>query len=150
MTFAWTTENVEKLKAGVLDGKSSSIIGADIGTSRNSVISKCGRLNLRLMRRPAEKRDATIRRRTRARPRVRVMKFPEIVDVFIPAAATIVPLNKNLLDLKHDDCRFPYGDEPRKITFCGHITIFGSSYCAGHHISTHRPFVKKREVANAY
>ena len=153
MTFAWTTENVEKLKAGVLDGKSASIIGAELGITRSAVLGKCWRLKMRVMRKPVEKKDATIRRRTKVRlnpHRVRVMKFPEVIEVFIPAAATIIPLNKSLMELGHNDCRYPYGDEPRQMTFCGHITIFGSSYCAGHHISTHRPFVKKREGANAY
>lgn len=43
----------------------------------------------------------------------------------------IEPRNISLIELGPDDCRYPYGDN--QITFCGHLKIDGSSYCARHH-----------------
>lgn len=44
--------------------------------------------------------------------------------------AEIDPLHISLLDLKPEDCRWPYGD--RDFTFCGHPQLEGSSYCGAH------------------
>ena len=43
--------------------------------------------------------------------------------------AEVDPLHVDLVDLNHDQCRWPYGDGP--YTFCGHPTLFGS-YCGPH------------------
>lgn len=47
-TFSWTEENIGRLKQMADQGKSASQIGAELFTSRNSVIGKCSRLGITL------------------------------------------------------------------------------------------------------
>jgi hypothetical protein len=44
MTFAWTPENVERLREMVADGKSGAEIAAALGVTRNMVLGKASRL----------------------------------------------------------------------------------------------------------
>lgn len=60
------------------------------------------------------------------RPKIEI----EIID-FRLRCVEIVPRHLSVMDLEHDDCRYPFGDGP--ITFCGHPKMSGSSYCTAHH-----------------
>lgn len=46
------------------------------------------------------------------------------------AVPDIEPRHISLLDLQHNDCRWPCGEGP--FTFCGHPKAIGSSYCPAH------------------
>lgn len=52
--------------------------------------------------------------------------------------AEVTPLEVNLLDLRANQCRAPYGEGPL-ITFCGHPTLTNSSYCTPHHFLYIKP-----------
>jgi len=43
----------------------------------------------------------------------------------------VVSRNLTLLELEHDDCRWPYG-ENQDMRFCGHNQLDGSKYCRLH------------------
>lgn len=47
----------------------------------------------------------------------------------LPAPA---PLNMTLLELNHNDCRWPVSGEGAKMLFCGHNVEDGKSYCPCH------------------
>jgi hypothetical protein len=74
--------------------------------------------------------------------------------------AEIEPLHLTLIELEKGNCRFPYGDSPEPITFCGHLKctpiVNGvaeeSSYCAAHHVlctklPTHRTGIERPDIA---
>lgn len=46
------------------------------------------------------------------------------------AVPDIEPRHISLLDLQHNDCRWPFGEGP--FTFCGHPKAISSSYCPAH------------------
>ena len=64
----------------------------------------------------------------------------------------IVPRHVSLLDLKPDDCRYPYGgdEEGEAITFCAHPRRAGSSYCAPHFQLTCGPGTASERSADAF
>ncbi|WP_426441551.1 GcrA family cell cycle regulator [Bradyrhizobium genosp. P] len=78
----------------------------------------------------------------RAESRADVLRWPKIfsekVDLPRLRCVEIAPRHLSLIELEHEDCRYPYGgdseDEP--ITFCGHRRRPDSSYCTPHfHLS---------------
>lgn len=42
------------------------------------------------------------------------------------------PLHLTLAELKDGNCRFPFGEDPAAMTFCGHPTVSGRSWCPKH------------------
>lgn len=62
-------------------------------------------------------------------------------------AAHVMPLHISLFDLTRDQCRFPYGDEPASMTFCGCRTFDGASYCEAHQQLTHTKVLAVGPVA---
>lgn len=82
---------------------------------------------VRSANKPKPERSTPMRQRIRhASPEVKAMRCEEIA-----------PLNIDLLDLKHGECRFPYGDGP--FVFCGHPALNGSPYCQPHQALTRKP-----------
>lgn len=58
---------------------------------------------------------------------------PEAIASMLDPAAIPFERRKRLLDLKDDDCRFPYGDVGDvDFFFCGAVKTEGSSYCNAH------------------
>lgn len=62
----------------------------------------------------------------KAAPRIRPEPF---VCAPVP---DLDPLHLTLADLKDGNCRFPFGDDPAAMTFCGHQSLTGRSWCAKH------------------
>lgn len=48
--FDWTPARIEQLKAGITDGKSFAVIGAELGCGRNAAVGKAHRMKLRVAR----------------------------------------------------------------------------------------------------
>lgn len=48
--FEWTEARIAQLKAGITDGKSFAVIGAELGCGRNAAIGKAHRMKLRVAR----------------------------------------------------------------------------------------------------
>lgn len=127
----WTEERVQQLRKLHEEGLSCSLIGIELGLTRNAVIGKLARLGLKSA--PKVVRDNRQRGATRKADPTRFRSRPR-TDAELPrlAVADVVPLHLSLDDLRPTTCRYPYGD--RAYTYCGHPTAgAGMSYCAPHH-----------------
>ena len=129
MRFLLTEEAVNLLKSDQLKGSSASQIAAKlIGATRNAVIGKIQRLGIQ-RHRPAK-----------ARPLPRFRPPPEHPAVTLaPAAVEAQPKPIPLLQLEFHHCRWPLGEEPRTMLFCGATRREGSSYCDAHFRQSYRP-----------
>lgn len=150
----WTDEAIERLKQMDRDRLSFGEIGAAFGISRSAVAGKINRL--RLSRRERPQTPKAPKRRTRKQKQqqplvhvtrivrsgrgnsLRLVSTPDCGTDDFPVcalAADDIPIaqRKQLLDLKHNDCRWPYGDPGKsEFFFCGAEQEPGYSYCAIH------------------
>jgi GcrA cell cycle regulator len=152
----WTAERIAVLTRLWAEGFSASLIGEQIGVTRNAVIGKAHRLELPPSKFPKTQQSKPRAERQPRQPRslkapmvpvenyesVRVvrangnsdtMKLIHSIktDQFIPRCVEIEPRHLTLIDLEPNDCRYPYGYDV--VTFCGHPKLAGSSYCVPHH-----------------
>jgi|SRR5581483_219008 len=136
----WTDERLELLKSGFAAGLSCREIAATIGVSRNAVIGKISRLNLkrdkdRMVRtgnRPERNGDA----RPRGAPRLRQILL-KAYPAEPKAPRADEPIHNghtcSLLELGPDTCRWPISTPGAEdFCFCGNPPIEGLPYCAGH------------------
>lgn len=142
MTDFWTDERVSELERLYGAGLSCSQISARMGAaSRNAIIGKLHRLGISGTRIVAKPKGPTLGKRppaqgvgaavqkinaAKAAPRIKPEPFvcAPVVD--------LDPLHLTLADLKEGNCRFPFGDDPAAMTFCGHQSLIGRSWCAKH------------------
>jgi GcrA cell cycle regulator len=144
----WTTERVERLRSYVTAGFTCSQIAGEIGVSRNAVIGKIHRLGLTTSGR-AGRRPATLAQRIRTAPvreparrtliaRILRANVPGPTIAPVETALELAPVVEgaqrcSLLELAAGGCRWPIGDPGKAdFGFCGHDSISGLSYCAGH------------------
>ena len=136
----WTDERLELLKSGFAAGLSCREIAATIGVSRNAVIGKISRLNLkrdkgRMVVRTG-KPERTSEARPRGAPRLRqilLKAYPAQPD----AAIVDEPIHNghtcSLFELGKDTCRWPISTPgAHDFCFCGNPPIDGLPYCPGH------------------
>lgn len=156
----WPPDMIERARQLWEAGHSASEIAADLGhgLSRNAVTGKLHRLGI-VRGHSNNRSEATslrlkIRRRREKPPapapvvmRKRLARTPASPKVFHyilefdqrpmrELSPDDIPLaqRKQLLDLRANDCRWPYGDPGKPgFFFCGGETIVGHSYCATHH-----------------
>jgi len=134
----WTDERRELLKSGFAAGLSCREIAATIGVSRNAVIGKISRLNMkrddsRKVR--VSKADCASTPRPRGAPRLRqilLKAYPQpaepVVDEPIHNGHTC-----SLFELGKDTCRWPISTPGADdFCFCGNPPIEGLPYCPGH------------------
>jgi len=108
----WTKSKVARLTQAYTDGIPARQIAAELGTSKNSVVGKAYRLNLKHRDRPRVNRKAAAEYKRSA------------VELVINNARS---------------CQFPHGDPLKPdFHFCGADTQEGSSYCADHHAICYR------------
>ena len=135
----WTDERLELLRSGFAAGLSCREIAATIGVSRNAVIGKISRLNLkrdkdRLVRTVRPGRTGETRPRGAHRLRQILLKaYPQQAE---PPAAD-APIHNghtcSLLELGRDTCRWPISTPGAEdFCFCGNPPIEGLPYCTGH------------------
>jgi GcrA cell cycle regulator len=108
--MVWTEDKIKKLKKLWQTGKPTAEIAKNLGMSKNSIIGKVHRLNLK-------ERPSPIKKDTK-----KVQKAPQkIVE------------NVQLMDLKLNTCRWPIGDpKDEDFCFCGKQTVTGKPYCLQH------------------
>ena len=108
--MVWTEDKIKKLKKMWQIGKPTAEIAKTLGMSKNSIIGKVHRLNLKERPSPIKK-DAT-----------KTQKItPKIVE------------KVQLMDLKLNTCRWPIGDpKDEDFCFCGKQTLTGKPYCQQH------------------
>jgi GcrA cell cycle regulator len=136
----WTAEQDDALRKLHSEGCSGAQAAADInrefGTaySRSAIIGRSHRLGLTqplVVKRMQKKAAAKVDNPPKPKP---IKTF--VAEAFVARAADVVPRHLPLLDLKPDDCRYPYGNGP--FSFCGHGKTAGSSYCFEHDCLTRR------------
>jgi GcrA cell cycle regulator len=142
----WTDARVEQLRQLHAEGMAFSLIGIQLGISRNACIGKAQRLGLDArphfnnapVRKlaPEERAERARMRREAVQRRYRAkMHGVSLPAEPLPAPAP-VPLECrpcSLLELSRDRCKWPIGDpgEP-SFVFCGGSPSAGKPYCGFH------------------
>jgi GcrA cell cycle regulator len=134
-TCFWTDARVELLKKLWAEpGLSCRLIANELGTTRNAIIGKGGRLRLPMRpQAPRTPQAATHSPGSRPEPAQSMpvpLPVPELGDRDIP-----LEQRRSLLELTTATCRWPIGD-PRTEAFfyCGAPTArIGQSYCPSHY-----------------
>lgn len=148
----WTPERVELLKNRFEAGLSCREIASTIGVSRNAVIGKLSRLNLKredsgIARQPAAKR-AGKRSRSRSVPRLQYQMLRSLYAELQPAVDEEPIHNEHrcsLLELSEQRCRWPINTPgAADFCFCGNTPVEGLPYCAGHTRLAYRPGSRQR------
>jgi GcrA cell cycle regulator len=141
MNGLWTTERVDTLRKLHADGMAFSLIGVQLGVSRNAVIGKASRLgldarphfnNAPIRKLDPEERARRLAQRNEHRNAVqRLYRKLRAPPEPLPEPTSAPPefLGIGLLDLERNHCRYPRG-EGTDILFCGQPVERGS-YC-GH------------------
>jgi GcrA cell cycle regulator len=146
-TSFWTSEKTERLRVLWADANlSGSQIARMIGAkSSNAVIGRANRLHLP----PRFDRMASVRKRVIAdeerERRMIVLKAPRPPDMATPAPAEppaaqieLEPdsLGLKIWELRENQCRYisglPHKESAWSLTWCGHPTAPGSSWCSYH------------------
>lgn len=108
--MAWTDDKIKQLKKLWSKGKSTVEIAKELGISKNAVVGKVHRLELKNRPSPIKKKEGIARTPTAQKKQ-----------------------NMTLMDLRINSCRWPIGDpkEPH-FHFCGADTALGKPYCPAH------------------
>jgi len=137
----WSEALVERLSELWLAGITGGEIGHRLGISRCAVMGKLRRLGLlgAGRRMPARLLLKTTEQVSKPKPRPkranrRPLPPPEPYQAPPPPPPAYGTLN--LLDLRHNSCRWPEGSRP-DYRFCGRPRHHESSYCAEHHAMAH-------------
>lgn len=152
--MSWTDERVAILRRMFERGESFSVIGGELGITRNAAIGKAHRLGLyrdapaQLGGRPKSEKPRRIRER-----RITVVKPSKRLPPGIHAAPAgtpgeVVPLHIGLADLNESTCKWPFGTAT-PYTFCGHASLGGLPYCEAHSRIAYRPPDERRQKSSA-
>jgi len=135
----WTDERVDLLKSGFAAGLSCREIAVTIGVSRNAVIGKISRLNLKRdggRRTRASKVDSAGGPRPRGARKLRqilLKAFPQTSEPPLDDEPIHNGHTCSLFELSRDTCRWPISTPgAADFCFCGNPPIEGLPYCAGH------------------
>jgi GcrA cell cycle regulator len=148
----WTPERLELLKSRFEAGLSCRQIAEDIGVSRNAVIGKLSRLNLKRensddARRPVRKRAAKGSRK-RSLPRLQYQMLRTLYAEPEPGIEEEAIHNEHrcsLLELSEERCRWPISTPgAADFCFCGNLPLEGLPYCVGHTRLAYRPGSRQR------
>jgi GcrA cell cycle regulator len=131
----WTTERIELLKSCFDAGLSCREIADRIGVSRNAVIGKISRLNLKREKAagPARKDPRDPRRRGGLRLRRVILKSVTVDEVVQPETPVHNGHTCSLFELSAQTCRWPLSTPgAADFCFCGNLPVDGLPYCLGH------------------
>tara|TARA_B110000438_G_scaffold287383_1_gene319620 strand:+ start:446 stop:811 length:366 start_codon:yes stop_codon:yes gene_type:complete len=108
MSVVWTDDRIAKLKKLWSEGLTTGEIGKRLGVSKNAVVGKAHRLELKS--RPSPIRRAGVKPEPKEETRV-----------------------YTLADLNSQTCRWPHGDPKEdNFHFCGNPIMHGKPYCLDH------------------
>ena len=136
MPFNWDEESKNKLREFWASGLSASLIGKEMGVSKNSIIGAANRMKLPPRAGPAAFAALSSSSKSQEQPvKISAVEPQEkpVEAVQTPAPAVAVTLNRILYtpgNATMKTCRFPSGD-PKKFDFrfCGKPAVTGKSYC---------------------
>jgi GcrA cell cycle regulator len=149
----WTPERLELLKNRFEAGLSCREIACDIGVTRNAVIGKLSRLNLKRendgdTRRPPRKDAAAKGPRGKAVPRLQYQMLRALYAEPEPLGDDAPIHNEHtcsLMELSAEKCRWPISNPGAEdFCFCGNTPIDGLPYCPGHTRLAYRPGSRQR------
>lgn len=118
----------DKIRDDINAGRTYGEIANEIGLSRNSVAGMVGRLKvlgLITYTNPAKSQG----KRLATAKRVAALKRKPVVVLDVSA---ITPLEVDILDLEHRQCRYPVRSQGSRHWFCGLPTDEMESYCPAH------------------
>jgi hypothetical protein len=150
----------EGIRRGLIAQKLNELTGANF--TKSSVCGKIFRLFPVVKPRKTEEEKLAIklaaRKRDAENKRKRRQAWRELNDPDRKSAArgridpapyqcrevAASPLNVSFADLESGMCRYPYGDDPRSMIFCGHKVADKNFWlCPVHKMLCTRPFVEK-------
>ncbi len=124
MNFNWTEEKLSRLKELIKDKWSYEDIRLDLdpsgNLSRSAVAGKARRKGLsQPLTDKRRSENATRARNVRELRRVQKPLLPQIKPGFIPKEDTTLQPTRSYAELESDECKWPYGDDPKSFEFCG-------------------------------
>lgn len=123
----WTPEEDAVLLKMLGEGKTAKVVAEALGRPRNAVIGRSHRLRDAGKPTPQGGRKVTI-------PKPKPKPKPKKGAVFLTCSESPPSLAQSLLELRHDQCRWPL-----ETTFCEEIRQEGRAYCAAHRKISFRP-----------
>ena len=149
MRGIWTRERIALLKRLWADGKTATVIAAQLRMSKSAVLGKVFRLRLRpagnATKAAARSNTKILKRRHKSRPPSKHRAKPAA-----PAMAPAMAPGKTLFELTNDSCRWPHGQPGTKaFHFCGAPGADlegGRPYCERH---ARRAYVGHRKTPAA-
>ena len=133
----WTTERLELLKSCFDEGLTCREIADRIGVSRNAVIGKLARLNLKREKsatgpaRPHAARDS--QRRPGLKLRRQILRAVPLDEPAIAEETIHNGHSCSLFELSEQTCRWPISTPgAADFCFCGNPPVDGLPYCPGH------------------
>lgn len=136
----WTPGEIVTLRTMWEDGQGAAVIGNKLKKSKNAIIGKAFRIGLKAhvhanikTGKPLLKEIKKTRSKQadRYNPHMRTRKKAHTNARVAPVLTGCRKIP--MLELKENDCRFPYGDTDKSFRFCGAPREKGSSYCGHHH-----------------
>lgn len=135
----WTNEKTSLLVQLNSEGLSATQMGAKLGVSRNAVIGKLSRIGVKMFMSQSFRRKRIPKPKPPLQKRLMLNRIQDVTCVILPIERIDVKREdgKTFLELKGNDCRWPFGD--RNYYFCGRQTEEGKPYCFTHtHFSYRR------------
>ncbi len=154
----WPVADTDRLRELWAEGKSASVIGGELGRSKNAVIGKVHRLRLPtrvggkacVRKKPGPKAyNPGAFRKSRAKPpelhAARQPRPPRPQEVPPPEARMV-----SLLELQPGDCKWPIGDPVQTgFGFCGAKRFASFCYCQHHVALAYIPAKKRGDAPKA-
>jgi GcrA cell cycle regulator len=133
----WSSERDQLLHHLWLEGKSQSVIAAELGVTTNSVAGRLSRMKLRFLTdRP--KREPKPRAPKKLKPWSERKRYYVNRRSIPMTAPEQVALRLSVPELTNKSCRFIVTDD-HPMLYCGHESADGFSYCAHHCGVMYRP-----------
>lgn len=138
--MAWTEEMIDNLKKMWTEGLTTNEIAKKLGVSKNSIVGKVHRLNLKARPSPIKKKEETTSVNNSStvddsgKSSSKIIKKISITPVNISSSNEIRQDScLKLTQLDNHTCRWPIGD-PRddNFCFCGKAVRGGQTYCEEH------------------
>ena len=135
--MAWTEDLVEQVRTLAQAGFSAARISMEMeGISRNAVIGKCHRSNIKLN---GGNGGALFGNQSAKKKPIPVCDEPVVVECFTSSH------NVTLFELERWHCRFPIGDpQSPDFAYCGATKMDGRSYCVSCCQIAYRPAEERR------
>ena len=134
----WTDEKVNMLEALLEEKLSASQIGERLGVSRNAVIGKAHRLNMKLRPRPEA---SAARRVVRQKPSAPVGLWRDLAFVAPIRNKSAIPVDPflrpdgqmyNTLSITDRSCKWIVEGHGKNARYCGHEAVPERSWCEYH------------------